>query len=318
MLLKLQAILLIPEKDDEPVKLFHTSLQDYLCSEWRSKELCITMQQSHGVLAIKCLQLVVKYSGRDDDSKNEEIAIYACKYWLHHLDQSLKNAQNQDLLNDPILDSALACFTSQSVIYWWEKTDTDLDMEILEAILEHKGMPMNVKNIFEDFHMLLKYINSWHSDLITRRDLLYDGGEFRDAALNENATVSINHLFQNNHTHLIYLFSNYNLGGAMLLHSVGCNILFSCFLSLIYYHVSDSTEKDYHEWDNVCGTDEVEWNEVQELMDWWSVIYVSVVFLKHEFHTSDKGFVSTYKVWSAINIIPCTVLMVISDGMTHV
>ncbi|TFK35650.1 hypothetical protein BDQ12DRAFT_585315, partial [Crucibulum laeve] len=59
ILVGLQAILLIPEKDDEPVKLFHTSLRDYLCSEWCSEELCINMQQSHAMLAIRCLQLVV-------------------------------------------------------------------------------------------------------------------------------------------------------------------------------------------------------------------------------------------------------------------
>ncbi|TFK42109.1 hypothetical protein BDQ12DRAFT_762241, partial [Crucibulum laeve] len=136
MLLGLQAILLIPEKDnDEPVRLFHTSLRDYLCSEQRSKELCINMQQSHRMLAIKCLQLVVKYSWKDDDSKNQGIAIYACKHWLHHLNESLKNAKNQDVLNDAILNSALSGFTSQSVMYWVIKTIENRDMRILQAIL---------------------------------------------------------------------------------------------------------------------------------------------------------------------------------------
>ncbi|TFK42281.1 hypothetical protein BDQ12DRAFT_564946, partial [Crucibulum laeve] len=60
MLLRLQAILLIPEKDDEPVRLFHTSLRDYLCTGQRSEELCINMQQNHARLAIRCLQLVVE------------------------------------------------------------------------------------------------------------------------------------------------------------------------------------------------------------------------------------------------------------------
>ncbi|TFK36317.1 hypothetical protein BDQ12DRAFT_580069, partial [Crucibulum laeve] len=59
MLFGLQAILLIPEKDDdEPIRLFHTSFRDYLCSEQHSKELCINMQQNHAMLAIRCLQLV--------------------------------------------------------------------------------------------------------------------------------------------------------------------------------------------------------------------------------------------------------------------
>ncbi|TFK31329.1 hypothetical protein BDQ12DRAFT_640202, partial [Crucibulum laeve] len=57
MLLGLQAILLIPEKDNEPVKVFHTSLRDYLCLKERSKDLCINMQQSHAMLAIRCLEL---------------------------------------------------------------------------------------------------------------------------------------------------------------------------------------------------------------------------------------------------------------------
>ncbi|TFK39282.1 hypothetical protein BDQ12DRAFT_589753, partial [Crucibulum laeve] len=59
MLLGLQAILLIPERDnDEPVRLFHTSLRDYLCSEERSKELCINMQQGHTRLTVRCLRLI--------------------------------------------------------------------------------------------------------------------------------------------------------------------------------------------------------------------------------------------------------------------
>ncbi|TFK36616.1 hypothetical protein BDQ12DRAFT_570587, partial [Crucibulum laeve] len=60
ILLGLQAILLIPEKDDnEPVRLFHTSLRDYLCSGKHSEELCINMEQNHAMLAFRCLQLVV-------------------------------------------------------------------------------------------------------------------------------------------------------------------------------------------------------------------------------------------------------------------
>ncbi|TFK33979.1 hypothetical protein BDQ12DRAFT_764564 [Crucibulum laeve] len=134
ILLGLQAILLIPEKDDdEPVRLFHTSLRDYLCSEQRSEELCINMQQSHAMLAIRCLQLVVEYSRKDKESKSQDIAIYACEYWLHHLNESLKNEKNQDLVNDITLNKVLDGFTLQSVIYWW--TTTKPDMKILEAIL---------------------------------------------------------------------------------------------------------------------------------------------------------------------------------------
>ncbi|TFK31931.1 hypothetical protein BDQ12DRAFT_671495, partial [Crucibulum laeve] len=134
ILLGLQAVLLIPEKDDdEPVRLFHTSLRDYLCSEQRSAQFYINMKQSHAMLAIRCLQLIVEYSRKDDDAKYQDIAIYACKYWLHHLNQSLKNAKNQDLLNDTTLNAALDGFTLQSVIYWW--TTIKPDMRILEAIL---------------------------------------------------------------------------------------------------------------------------------------------------------------------------------------
>ncbi|TFK35834.1 hypothetical protein BDQ12DRAFT_562494, partial [Crucibulum laeve] len=59
ILLGLQAILLIPENDDEPVKLFHTSLRDYLCTKAHSENLSINLNQSHAMLAIKCLQVVV-------------------------------------------------------------------------------------------------------------------------------------------------------------------------------------------------------------------------------------------------------------------
>ncbi|TFK36767.1 hypothetical protein BDQ12DRAFT_754965 [Crucibulum laeve] len=142
MLLGLQAILLIPEKDnDEPVRLFHTSLRDYLCSEQRSKELCINMQKSHAGLGIRCLQLIVGYSMKDDNAKEQDIARYACNYWLHHLNQSLKNAKNEELLNDTALNASLDGFTLQSVIYWWMRTESNIksdiksDIEVLEAIL---------------------------------------------------------------------------------------------------------------------------------------------------------------------------------------
>ncbi|TFK31584.1 hypothetical protein BDQ12DRAFT_671754 [Crucibulum laeve] len=77
-LLGLQAILLIPENDhDEPVQLFHTSLRDYLCAKERSREFCINLQQNHAALAIKCLQVVVDYTTKENGLKDIAIDSYA-------------------------------------------------------------------------------------------------------------------------------------------------------------------------------------------------------------------------------------------------
>ncbi|TFK36565.1 hypothetical protein BDQ12DRAFT_714067 [Crucibulum laeve] len=141
MLSGLQAILLIPENDDEPVKWFHTSLRDYLCTKDRSRNLFIDLWQSHAMLAMKCLKVIVEYSTKEKSDINQSINSYACNYWLHHLNQALEKAPD--------------------VVYWAMALEDFSNTATLNEIRGLRKIPKYVDEIFEDCESLLKvdYIN---------------------------------------------------------------------------------------------------------------------------------------------------------------
>ncbi|KIM75138.1 hypothetical protein PILCRDRAFT_827570 [Piloderma croceum F 1598] len=113
-LLGIQSILMIPGNDDEPVRLFHTSLRDFLMSKPRSGGFFINPPARHLDILLDCLKLV----GIPPDTDilfRGEASEYACINWCHHFDQwlILGNEPHNDYLT-----SYLTNFASESFDYW--------------------------------------------------------------------------------------------------------------------------------------------------------------------------------------------------------
>jgi hypothetical protein len=109
-LLRIQSIVLIPEDDEQPVQLFHTSLRDFLTSQPRSGKFFIDPPICHTSIAIDCLKLMAVSLKRDSVFRGA-VSEYVCGNWCHHLHQSLIERGN-NFLNPSFKYSVLSCLTN--------------------------------------------------------------------------------------------------------------------------------------------------------------------------------------------------------------
>jgi hypothetical protein len=113
-LLGLQSILLIPADDNQPVRLFHSSLRDFLMSQPRSETFFIDPPNLHFRIATDCLTaMVTKPSNGVYEGEQE----YACLNWCEHLLRGVTNCRDDNLFNQP-LEVALQTFMSVSLGFW--------------------------------------------------------------------------------------------------------------------------------------------------------------------------------------------------------
>jgi len=82
-LLQVQSIVRIPGDDNEPIMLYHTSLQDFLTIKSRSKQYFIDPPLRHLYLAIHCLKHLAECPSKD--FFEGDVANYACFNWPHHI-----------------------------------------------------------------------------------------------------------------------------------------------------------------------------------------------------------------------------------------
>ena len=113
-LLGLQSILMIPGSDDKAIRLFHTSLRDFLTSPGRSPDFFIDPPARHLLIAADCLRVIAVRP--TDDFFYSDREMYACLNWCHHFEQGLTNERGGDDLSE--LMSCLIDFASKSVDCW--------------------------------------------------------------------------------------------------------------------------------------------------------------------------------------------------------
>ena len=113
----LQSVLLIPERDDEPIRLFHTSLRDFLTSPERSRDFFIP-QVRHLWIAADCLRVLMKRP--TDDIFYGDRDRYACLNWCHHLEAgaTLGGRDLHRFLEEVPLVGTLKEFASKSKDVW--------------------------------------------------------------------------------------------------------------------------------------------------------------------------------------------------------
>jgi hypothetical protein len=129
----LHSVLSIPVNDDMPIRLLHLSFRDFLLDpQKRGKSpFWVDERETHERLASKCLELMSNPKGLRqnmcnlskpgtprsqidnrtlDDCLPPEIR-YACRYWVHHLEQSTGHIRDGDLVY---------AFLQKSFLYWLE------------------------------------------------------------------------------------------------------------------------------------------------------------------------------------------------------
>jgi hypothetical protein len=115
-LLGIQSIIMIPGNDNEPIRLFHTSLRDYLCLQPRSLNFFIDPPTQHLFIAKYCLAAIGE-KPEDEIFYLTEAQQYACLQWWHHLELGLKEAE----IEPHLLTSLMSCvvkFESGPLNFW--------------------------------------------------------------------------------------------------------------------------------------------------------------------------------------------------------
>jgi hypothetical protein len=79
--------LAVPDRDQEIVKPYHASLQDFLTDHHRAGVHFFDPQAYHVSILVTCLQLI--RMNRDYDGGNH--LFYACQHWCYHFSSALSH-----------------------------------------------------------------------------------------------------------------------------------------------------------------------------------------------------------------------------------
>jgi hypothetical protein len=118
-LLGIQSVLVVPEDDHQPVRLVHTSLRDFLVTRSRSREWYIHPPIHHLRITIDCLKAIVVEP--EDGMFHIGFRKYACLNWCHHLEQSLKEGEENQVitsLSGATLANCLVEFSTGFLDFW--------------------------------------------------------------------------------------------------------------------------------------------------------------------------------------------------------
>ena len=134
-----QSIIMVPEDDEQPVQLLHTSLRDFLTTQARSQHLFINPVTCHLSMATNCLSAMIVHDG--DIIYEMEILRYAARNWCHHLLSALKEGDGGVFLfQDDAFMNTLIGFLSGSFDSWMNSIIFQVKikyiMEILDSILQ--------------------------------------------------------------------------------------------------------------------------------------------------------------------------------------
>ncbi|TVY13939.1 Vegetative incompatibility protein HET-E-1 [Lachnellula arida] len=176
----LHSVLRVPDNRKSPVRLFHLSFRDFLVDVHRkSSQFWIDEEDTHRKIASKCLELVSKtrYLKKDICSLKKlgslrtdisETLIekclpaevqYACRYWVHHLEQGKCLALTQDLVYG---------FLNQRFLYWIEA------LSIIGRVNEGLSMIANLQRLLKvnDSSTLGAFLNDAKRFILMFREIL--------------------------------------------------------------------------------------------------------------------------------------------------
>jgi len=130
-----QSIIMVPEDDDGPVRLFHTSLRDFLTTQARSHDFFINPVTSHLSVAADCLTVMTAHHG----GPFYEIRVlkYAARRWCNHLLSAIKEGggDNPPFTQDDGFMNILMGFVSGEFDRWLNSIIAQVEsVNILETL----------------------------------------------------------------------------------------------------------------------------------------------------------------------------------------
>ncbi|KAH7907480.1 hypothetical protein BJ138DRAFT_1014441, partial [Hygrophoropsis aurantiaca] len=146
----LSSVLLVPEDQKQPVRIYHTSFRDFLASPHRAKRYFVDPSVYHQLLARLCLEHMCsnlkhdmcdigdpsKLTSEVDDlprrcsERIDEATRYACHQWSYHLTQTPTTAAvNENLMK------ILITFSQKSILHWVETLSLLGAMDVVITIL---------------------------------------------------------------------------------------------------------------------------------------------------------------------------------------
>ena len=131
---------MVPEDDELPVQLFHTSLRDFLTTQARSQHLFMNPVSCHLSVVIDCLAVMTAH--HHDIFYEIGILEYAAMNWCDHLLSAIEEGGGSDLLlsqNNAFLNT-LIDFVSRAFDPWINsfliKVEIEDTMETFNSILQ--------------------------------------------------------------------------------------------------------------------------------------------------------------------------------------
>jgi len=165
VLLGTQSILMIPEDDNEPIRLIHTSLRDLLASQPRSGDFFIDPPTRNFSIATDCLTLMAMWP---EGIFYEGAQEYACLNWCHHICESLVNCDLKPL-SEAALMRLLKDFVLRS-LYFWVNTMLLNECKMsdaLDLVLTLPNCPQGSMQMMQDIKV---YVELEKKDFEARED----------------------------------------------------------------------------------------------------------------------------------------------------
>jgi len=145
-LLGIQSILMIPGNDNEPIRLFHTSLRDFSNSQPRSGDFYINPPNRHLCIANDCLKVIGSEAELEDGHFYTGVQVYASVNWCHHFQKGLEDAE-ENLLDSSL--SAVMEFASGPLDLWVNTVILNGDMNQLLKTLSSCQQISNCPDILK-------------------------------------------------------------------------------------------------------------------------------------------------------------------------
>ncbi|KIM82206.1 hypothetical protein PILCRDRAFT_820586, partial [Piloderma croceum F 1598] len=144
-----QSIIKVPEDDEQPVQLLHTSLQDFLTTQARSQHLFIDPVTCHLSMATNCLSAMAAHDG--DIIYEIEVLHYAAWKWCHHLLSAVKEGGGGVylLIQDDAFVNTLITFLSRSFDPWMNSIIFQIlindIVKTLDSLLQSHSLPSHIQ-----------------------------------------------------------------------------------------------------------------------------------------------------------------------------
>ena len=109
---------MVPEDDEQPVQLFHTSLRDFLTTKARSEHLFMNPPICHLSTAGDCLAVMTTHNGQDIYESGG--LKFAAISWCHHMLSAINmdGGGNHLLFQNHAIMNKLTNFVSRSFDPW--------------------------------------------------------------------------------------------------------------------------------------------------------------------------------------------------------